>query len=95
MKYKLSLRAEDYVRKMFRYGAKEYGMAKTDEYFDEIHTKFDLLTEHPSWGVNYSHISVNLKSYEHKAHSIYYTYSGDDILIVRVLGSKQDPARHV
>ncbi|MBL1430276.1 MAG: type II toxin-antitoxin system RelE/ParE family toxin [Robiginitomaculum sp.] len=95
MKYKLSLRAEDDIREMFRYGLQEYGIAKADEYFDELHTRFDLLSEHPSWGANYGHITPNLKRYEHKAHSIYYTYFDEDILIVRVLGNKQDPARHV
>ena len=48
-----------------------------------------------SFGNDYSFILDGLLRYEYRSHAIYYQRNQHDILIIRVLGSNQDPARNI
>jgi len=54
-----------------------------------------LLADQQSFGTDYSFIQLGLLRYEYRSHSIYYQLTEDGILVVRILGAKQDPARHI
>lgn len=93
--YKLSGAADQDVDRLYEYSLLEFGERVSDEYLDGLFNRFQLLADNPGWGNDYSHIEPGLLRYEHKSHSIYYIRSAADILIVRVLGKRQDPARHI
>ncbi|MCF6321939.1 MAG: type II toxin-antitoxin system RelE/ParE family toxin, partial [Rhizobiaceae bacterium] len=67
---------------------------QADAYYDGLIECLDLLAKYQSWGSDYNFVSPNLQRYEYSVHSIYYQPSENGILIVRVLGNTQDPARH-
>jgi len=92
--YQLSKSAQAELDGLYLYGILNYGLPQADAYYDGLTERFGLLVRYPSWGSNYSFISPNLQRYEYGAHSIYYQPSENGILIVRVLGNRQDPARH-
>jgi plasmid stabilization system protein ParE len=48
-----------------------------------------------SWGNDYGLIKPGLLRYEDRSHAIDYQPTGDGILVVRVLGGKQNPTLHI
>jgi toxin ParE1/3/4 len=64
-------------------------------YLTGLHDCFALLADNPSWGNDYDFIAPGLLRYEYRSHAIYYQSTNNGIVIVRVLGGKQDPARHI
>ena len=93
-KYQLTSKAEDDIEKIYEYSILKWGLVTARDYFLGLHEKFGLLADNQSWGNDYDFISPGLYRYEYRSHSIYYRSSGDLILIVRILGNRQDPARH-
>ncbi len=92
--YQLSKAAQFDLDDLYGFGILNYGLGQADKYYDGLIERFDLLAQHPSWGSEYSFISPNLLRYEYRTHSIYYQSSASRILIIRVLGNRQDPVRH-
>jgi len=94
--YKLSAKATGDIEAIYEYSILNFGMATADDYIDELFARFDLLAGNPDWGNDYGHIAPSLRRYEHTSHSIYYTrLDAGGILIIRVLGARQDPGRHL
>lgn len=94
--YKLSGAADQDIDRLYEYSLLEFGERVSDVYLDGLFHRFELLAEHPDWGNDYGHIAPGLRRYEHKSHSIYYLCSSErQILIVRVLGRRQDPGNHL
>lgn len=94
--FSLSRAADQDIDRLYEYSLLEFGERVSDQYLDGLFHRFELLAENPAWGNDYGHIETGLLRYEHRSHSIYYVRSNDaDILIVRVLGKRQDPALHL
>lgn len=93
--YQLTHKAENEIADIYEYSIINFGLAVAQEYVLGIHDCFNLLSENPSWGNNYSFIAPSLYRYEYRSHSIYYQTNEQTTLIIRVLGKKQDPARHI
>jgi toxin ParE1/3/4 len=93
--YKLTNRAEIEIENIYEYSIVNFGLQVAQGYLLGLHDCFDLLAEHQSFGTDYGFIEPGLLRYEYRSHSIYYRLTEDGILIVRVLGDKQDPARHI
>lgn len=56
---------------------------------------FALIADNRHLGRDYSRVKAGIRRHEHKSHSIHYRVSGNEVLILRVLGSARDPARHL
>jgi len=93
-KYQLSNEADAEIDKLYEYSILNFGLETAREYVSSLYEKLDVLADHQSWGNDYGYIRPGLCRYEYRSHSIYYQSQGAGILIVRVLGSKQDPVRH-
>ena len=93
--YQLSEAARGDLDALYLYGILNDGLRQADLYYDCLIEKFETLSEHPDWGNDYGFIAPMLRRYEYRSHAIYYCPSAKGILIVRVLGGRQDPARHV
>jgi toxin ParE1/3/4 len=92
-KYRLTNKAEAEIEAIYEYSVLSFGLETARDYLVGLHEKFELLAEHQSWGGDYGFIAPGLRRYEYRSHSIYYQVTGSDILIVRMLGNRQDPAR--
>jgi toxin ParE1/3/4 len=93
--YQLTNKAEIEIENIYEYSIINFGLQVAQGYFLGLHDCFDLLADHQSFGTDYGFIKSGLLRYEYRSHSIYYQPTEDGILIVRVLGAKQDPARHI
>lgn len=91
--YRLTTQADQEVADIYEYSILNFGLDTAAKYLTGLHERFVLLADHPSWGSDYGHILHGLCRYEYRSHSIYYQLCDRDILIVRVLGNKQDPMR--
>lgn len=93
--YRLSVKAESDIEAIYEYSIVNFGLATARSYIDDLFARIDVLADHTDWGQDYGHIAPGLRRYEHTSHSIYYArLDTGETLIVRVLGSRQDPARH-
>lgn len=94
--YRLSAAADADIDAIYEYSILNFGLAVAREYLAELIARFELLAEHADWGSDYGDLVPGLRRYEHTSHSIYFTRLDDgDVLIIRVLGARQDPARHL
>lgn len=94
--YKLSAAADADIDSIYEYSILEFGLNVARNYLSDLFTRFELLAEYPDWGSDYGHIVPGLRRYEHTSHSIYYTLlDTGGILVIRVLGARQDPVRHL
>ena len=92
--YQLTNEAEAEIEGIYEYSIVNFGLEIARDYIFGLHEKFEILAGNPSWGNDYNFINPGLYRYEFRSHSIYYQASGANILIVRILGNRQDPARH-
>ncbi len=92
--YQLTIKAQIDIEEIYEYSILNFGIKTARKYLLGLHEKFETLANNQSWGNDYDFISSNLFRFEYRSHSIYYQTLGNDILIIRVLGNMQDPARH-
>jgi toxin ParE1/3/4 len=93
--YELTAKAESEIEGIYEYSITNFGFSVAQDYLMGLHACFQLLADHQSFGTDYSFIVLRLRRYEYRSHSIYYQTTEGGVLIVRVLGGKQDPARHI
>ena len=93
--YQLTNKAEQELEAIYEYSLRHFGYETAYAYLSGFHDCFIMLAEYPTWGRDYGFIFPALQRYEYRSHSIYYTALEQGILIVRVLGNRQDPARHI
>jgi toxin ParE1/3/4 len=93
--YELTRKAENEIERIYEYSIVNFGLTVAHDYLVGLHECFQLLADHQSFGTDYGFIKSGLFRYEYRSHSIYYKPTEEGILIVRVLGGKQDPARHI
>jgi toxin ParE1/3/4 len=93
--YELTRKAEDEIEGIYEYSIINFGLEVAQRYIFGMHDCFELLADNQSWGNDYGFIKSDLLRYEYRSHSIYYCTTEEGILIVRVLGNKQDPARNI
>ena len=93
--YQLTNKAEDEIEAIYEYSILNFGLSTAQGYFSGLHDCFEMLADHQSWGNDYGFLLPGLLRYEYRSHSIYYQSTEQGVLIVRVLGGSQDPARHI
>ena len=94
--YKLSAAADADIDGIYEYSILNFGLIVARDYLAELTARFELLAHHADLGRDYGDIVPGLRRYEHAGHSIYFTrLNNGDVLIIRILGARQDPARHL
>ena len=93
-KYQLTNKAENEIEDIYEYSILNFGLNTAQDYVSNLHECFAVLSDNRSWGNDYGFIKAGLLRYEYRSHSGYYQNTEYGILIIRVLGNKQDPARH-
>jgi toxin ParE1/3/4 len=94
-KYQLTNKAENEIEGIYEYSILNFGLNIAQEYVSGLHECFVTLADNQSWGNDYEFIKPGLLRYECRSHSVYYQNTEYGILVVRILGNKQDPARHL
>lgn len=92
--YSLTSEAHREIAEITEYSLLNFGRDTAREYISGLHEKLSVLADNQTWGTDYGSIIEGLRRYEYRSHSIYYMPEGPGILIVRILGKRQDPMRH-
>lgn len=93
--YRLTQDAKEDLREIYFYSLRTFGAGQADKYIDNMLNCLSLIREHQELGRSYEHIRAKLRRHEHESHAIYYQIEDVDVLIMRILGAEQDPARHL
>lgn len=88
--YKISVKAEIDLSKMYEYGIESFGFKQAQTYLLGIHTLFNVLADNANLGRDASEFILSLKRFSYKSHTIFYLATDIDIFIVRVLNQSMD-----
>jgi len=86
--YKLSKTAKANLLTIARYGDKNYGVQKSNQYRDKLKQQFELLVEQPYLFQAVNHIRKGYRRCVCGSHSIYYRIDNEDIEIMAVIGQQ-------
>ncbi len=87
--YKLTEDAKEDLRRIYRYGNKEFGEAQADLYYDELFRQFERIAEHPYIFQAVDHIRKGYRRSVCGVDSIFYRVVDDAVEIISIL-SRQD-----
>jgi toxin ParE1/3/4 len=95
IRYRLLPKAEADFYDIYAYTYENFGEGQAEKYTDGLLDAFTLITEHTHIGREIGHVRTGYFRYEYEGHTIYYRQVQTGIAIVRILGGKQDPLRHL
>ena len=93
--YRLLPKAEADYFTIYAYTFETFGEAQAEKYIAGLLDAFDLITQYNRIGRDIGHIRAGYFRYEYGSHTIYYRLDRAELLIVRILGERQDPLRHL
>ncbi len=88
--YKVSVKSEIDLTKMYEYGIETFGLKQAKSYLLGMHTMFQILANNTNLGRDASEYVLSLKRFSYKSHTIFYLTTDIDILIIRVLNQSMD-----
>jgi len=93
--YHLTADADADLAALYGYSLREFGRAQADRYFLALIDCFEMIAGNPRIGADRSTLKPGYRRFVHEAHVIYYRVRERDVLILRVLGARQDPTRNL
>lgn len=91
----LSKRAEKDIENIASYSIHKFGIRQARLYRDGLFKTFEIICEFPMIGSDQYQIKQNVRRQVYESHAIYYLTNSETILILRILGPGEDPARHI
>ena len=95
MSYRLTPDAQADVGAIYRYSYENFGERQAEIYYQGLEECFELLGNNPRLGREFNEVVQGLRRHEHERHVVYYEIDDIGVLILRILGADQDPARHL
>ena len=95
MIYKLSELAENDLKEILSYSFENFGLERAEKYYFGLKKCCSLIGDYPEIGRLRPDIDALTRSFVHESHVIYYEIQPKRVFILRVLGEKQDPMRHL
>ena len=87
-------KAESDLIGIWVYTSEEWGVDQADQYLDQLDEGVKRLMQHPSLGVDYTHVSPGYRRLQVEHHAVFYKVLVTKVLLVRVLHESMDaPAR--
>ena len=77
------------------YTIEQFGIEQARDYKNPLAAIFELLAEHPVVGRDFGDLGIGWRRHPHQDHVAYYKQVSSGILVLRLLHSRQDPARHL
>lgn len=87
--------AKDDLKAIYQFSVLQWGLAKAELYLEQIKYNVNLLLEHPFMGLERTDLLNGIRSLAVERHIIFYRIVENQIMIVRVLHSRQDPNRSI
>ncbi len=88
-KYRLSNEAKDDLIRIHRYGAKKFGMAQADKYFDAFFEYFDVIALRPYSFESVEYLKEGYRRCVCGSDSIYFKINDNIVEIMAIVG-RQD-----
>ena len=95
MRYKLSNKAEQDLRLIYRYTLLEFGSLQADSYLTGLDEVLELIATSPDIAQKVDDIRSKYKRYLYQEHAIYFVEKGTHIFIVRVLHQQMKAQLHL
>ena len=86
--------ARDDLKKIYQYGALNWGVSRATRYLDGLKYHFWRLSEYPQLGTERGELLSAMRSLAVESHVIFYRTRKQTLEIVRILHGRQDPQRH-
>lgn len=90
---RFSVRAEEDLDFISAFTGERFGLAQERKYRERLLRAFQMLLTFPNLGTDQSESGEGLRRTVHERHAVYYSVHPFGILIERILGPGQDPAR--
>ena len=92
---RLTSRAEADLAGIADYTIETFDIEQARRYRDDLEACFLTIAENPRLGRSAEALSAGLRRIEHRSHVVFYLVDERGVLIVRILHSSMDAARHV
>ena len=90
MVYRLSEAAENDVLNIYADGVKNFGIEQAARYHKGLKMTLNMLAEYPQSGKEETAIDPPVRIFTFRSHQIIYSIDDHDIVILRVLNTRQD-----
>lgn len=88
--YRISPRAREDLDDVWRYSAERWSIEQADKYIDELVLTFEMMASVPTLARERSEFTPPVRIHTHESHLIIYTISAEAVVILRLLGGRQD-----
>jgi toxin ParE1/3/4 len=88
--YRLSPRALDDLDDIWRYSAETWSVPQADPFIDELVHVFELIAATPTLAREQVVFTPPVRIHVHECHLIVYRTAEDHVVILRLLGGRQD-----
>lgn len=88
--YRLTPKAEDDLEAVWRYGAETWSAAQADTYIDTLIATIETIVAMPTLARERVDFDPSVRIHPAAAHLIIYCVDGDSILVIRILGGRQN-----
>ncbi|MCW0183083.1 MAG: type II toxin-antitoxin system RelE/ParE family toxin [Zavarzinia sp.] len=88
--YRLSPRALADLEDIWRYTAATWSIEQADRYVDDLTRAFETVARMPTLARERGEFTPPVRIHVHQSHLIVYTIADTDIVILRLLGGRQD-----
>jgi toxin ParE1/3/4 len=87
--------ADNDLAAIYEYGAVEFGPGQAEAYLEDLRLHFLFLAANPYAFRERAELSPPMRLCRFRAHEVIYVVVDEDVLIVRVLGARQDWHTHL
>lgn len=95
MTYKLSRKAFNDLKEIYKFGFSNFGERQAREYTAELKQSLTVLAQTPLICRERTEYSPRVRIYHHESHQIIYKIQPDQIFIIRILHKSVDTPRHL
>ena len=82
------------LKAIYQYSLQHWGKAQSERYLHKLKQHVWSLAEQPLIGIERSECLHNVRSLKVESHTLFYKVTNDNVEIIRVLHSRQDPQRN-
>ena len=90
MRYRLSEKAAQDVTDVYVYGARQFGTAQAERYYQRIERLLHFLADNPLLARERLEFSPPVRIHPIEAHIIVYVLDDEGLLVLRILGGRQN-----
>ena len=88
--YRLAPRALDDLDDVWRFSAETWSIEQADRYIDDLTRVFETIAAMPTLARERNAFTPPVRIHVHESHLVVYTIAGDHVVILRLLGGRQD-----